>query len=463
MLAILFGCRLCAQQDALVPALTGSEPGMQYLVGAIHLSGNNKTKDAVILRELPFRTGDTYTIADLVKKFEDGRKQLMNTTLFHHVLVAAAGFHGHVVDINVTVKERWYLFPMPYFKPVDRNLNQWLVEQKASLRRVNYGAKLLYNNATGHNDKLRFWLMTGYTRQLTLGYDRLYFDKKMKWGLRFNLAAGKNRELNYNTVNDKQAFLSSSQDYLRSFVHAQAELTYRRAIRTRHSFGLAYLSEQVHDTILQLNPDYFEGGRKQIRFPELFYTMTYYNLDYIPYPTQGVAAAVHVRKSGFNSANNLWHIQLRGLGVLPLSPKSFVSLNAFAGVKLPFRQPYFNRRFLGYGDQFLQGYEYFVMDGVAGGYLRAGINRQLVSFGIPVHAKKSTTDRIPVRIYGKIFGNTGYVHNPQPGENQLTNRFLHAAGVGLDIITFYDVVIRLEYSFNQLGQNGLYLHRKSNF
>ncbi|MBK6381936.1 MAG: hypothetical protein IPF69_00450 [Chitinophagaceae bacterium] len=51
--------------------------------------------------------------------------------------------------MSVEVKERWYLFPVPVFKPIDRNLNQWLVEQNASLDRVNYGIKLYYNNVSG--------------------------------------------------------------------------------------------------------------------------------------------------------------------------------------------------------------------------------------------------------------------------------------------------------------------------
>jgi hypothetical protein len=57
-----------------------------------------------------------------------------------------------------------------------------LFEQKGGLDRVNYGAKILYNNATGNNDKFRMWLMSGYTKQVSLSYDRMYIDKQMKWG-----------------------------------------------------------------------------------------------------------------------------------------------------------------------------------------------------------------------------------------------------------------------------------------
>jgi hypothetical protein len=73
----------------------------------------------------------------------------MNTSLFHEAIVALKSFEGYNIDVLVDVKERWYIFPVPYFKPVDRNLNQWIVEQNASLDRVNYGIKLMYNNVTG--------------------------------------------------------------------------------------------------------------------------------------------------------------------------------------------------------------------------------------------------------------------------------------------------------------------------
>src|SRR5258706_5547279 len=137
-----------------------------FTVREIFLVGNKKTRPEIMLREIPFKPGEHYILQELVKKFEIARKQLMNTTLFHEVIVALKSFDGYNVDVLVQVKERWYIFPVPYFKPVDRNLNQWIVEQKASINRVNYGAKLLYNNTTGRNDKLRAWLIDGYTKQI---------------------------------------------------------------------------------------------------------------------------------------------------------------------------------------------------------------------------------------------------------------------------------------------------------
>jgi outer membrane protein assembly factor BamA len=477
LLAIVF-CQVLPAQDTLsiisrpnpkdTVSLTDSVPltatGVTFFtVRQISIEGNKKTRPAIILRELPFKPGDGYTLAELVKKFENGRRQLMNTALFHEVIVSLHKSEGYLVDVLVQVKERWYIFPIPYFKPVDRNLNQWLIEQKASFKRVNYGIKLLYNNATGRNDKLRVTLISGYTKQLSFNYDRLYIDKKMKWGLNVGLNLGKNREVNYNSVNDKQVFFRSD-DYLRKFMNMNMELTYRRAIRTRHRFGLSYIREDMADTVLKLNPTFFHAGRTRLEYPEMYYSMTYYDLDYIPYPTKGYAAEITLNKKGISKAMNLWQLSVKASGNWATGKKTFVSVNTYGSIKLPFRQPYYNQRLLGYSDVFLQGYEYYVVDGAAGGYLKVAFNRRLFKFDIRIPGtKKLAPSRIPFNIYGKIYGNTGYIYNPYPGNNYLSNRMLYSTGLGIDITTVYDFTLKLEWSFNQLGQNGLFVHRRTMF
>jgi outer membrane protein assembly factor BamA len=441
-----------------------SKASSSFEIGQIFIEGNDKTKTNIILRELPFVAGQNYNLKELSDQFDKAKKQLMNTALFHDVHVTICSFEGNKVDVAVNVKERWYFFPVPYFKPIDRNLNQWIVEQNASLSRVNYGLKLMYYNATGHNDIFRAWLINGYSKQLALSYDRLYIDRAMKWGFRMGFAMGKEHELNYNTINDKQAFLRSNTSYLHKFFTAGAELTYRERIKTRHSVGISYFQEKIADTVLLANPNYFGKGQKQVSLPEVHYAMTYFNLDYIPYPTKGYAAKLLLSKKGFDPKNSLTEIQAKGLGIWPLFPKTFISVQAYAGLKLPFRQPYFNQRFLGYGSVFLQGYEYFVVDGVAGGLSRVTITRNLFNFNLklPKHLGK-TVNRVPFRVYAKVFENSGYVYNPNVDANSLSNKWLHAGGIGIDVVSLYDFTLRFEYSFNQLGQNGLFLHRKTIF
>lgn len=449
----------------LTPDNTAAKDSLPLTVSEIIITGNKKTKPYIILRELPFAKGEQYSMPVLQKKMEDARLQLMNLSLFHTVTVTAKPDDAGGIVVNADVKERWYLFPSPYFKPVDRNLNQWIVEQKAALNRVNLGAKLRYYNVTGRNDKLRGTIGFGYTNQFSLNYERPYIDRKLKWGFAAGIATGRNKEVNYNTINDKQVFIKNDDVFLNNFTGGFLQFTYRRKIKTRHNFGVSYTTREVKDTVVALNPSYFKSGSRRVSYPELYYNITYFDFDFIPYPTKGYAFQASFTKRGLSSDVNLWQIAFKGSGSWPINSKMFINLGLFTSIKVPFKQPYFNQQFLGYGEAAMQGYEYYVIDGVGGGFLKMGLYHDLFNFKIKVPQLKKGKEpfRIPFRIVGKIYGNTGYVHNPQPGENLLSNRMLYSGGFGIDIVTFYDITLRVEYSFNQLGENGLFLHKKSIF
>jgi outer membrane protein assembly factor BamA len=442
------------------------QPGSSnvFTIREIAVSGNKKTKESVILRELPFQSGDIYGLSDLVKEFEIGRKRLLSTAMFHEVVISLKGFEGNNIDILVAVKERWYLFPVPYIKFVDRNINQWIVEQNAKLNRVNYGLKVLYNNVSGRNDKLNLYLINGYTKQISLSYDRPYIDKKMKWGINSGFAIGKNREVNYNTINDKQVFFKDTNNFVRTFFRTFGEATYRPAIKTRHRFGISYTIETITDTIVSLNPSYFTDGRDKFSFPEFYYLMNYIDVDYNPYPLKGYVVELYLAKRGLNKETNMWLLSAKASGSWEIAKKLYFGAKLAGAVKVPFNQPYFNQRLFGYGDFFMQGYEYYVVDGVAGGYAKAVLSTEILNLGFHVKRKKDVIPyRIPFKAYAKTFVNAGYAYHSTPETNTLNNRMLYSWGVGIDILTHYDFTLKFEWSFNVLGENGLYLHRKTIF
>src|SRR5882757_4502604 len=116
-LVVVLGCCafLHAQPSmgslAMRPASTSSYKNYStpFVIGEIYITGNRKTKPYIIERELPFKTGDSIYLPELVKGF----------------VIALKSFRGYTVDISIEVKERWYIFPIPYVRPVDRNLTEW--------------------------------------------------------------------------------------------------------------------------------------------------------------------------------------------------------------------------------------------------------------------------------------------------------------------------------------------------
>src|SRR5690348_1867838 len=92
-------------------------------IASISIYGNNKTKNFIIEREIPFKQGDYVAAKDIQKKLETAKEQLINTSLFLDVSVFIQNRYGQFVFITVYLKERWYIFPLPYFSLVDKNIN----------------------------------------------------------------------------------------------------------------------------------------------------------------------------------------------------------------------------------------------------------------------------------------------------------------------------------------------------
>ena len=63
--------------------------------------------------------------------------------------------------------------------------------------------------------------------------------------------------------------------------------------------------------------------------------------------------------------------------------------------------------------------------------------------------------------YLSVYGDAGYTwldQNRKLISNKLPESFLLGTGIGLDLVTYYDKMIRIEYSVNKLGESGIFIH-----
>ena len=108
--------------------------------------------------------------------------------------------------------------------------------------------------------------------------------------------------------------------------------------------------------------------------------------------------------------------------------------------------------------------DYYVVDGNAASIFKASFHHALGSY---ILKNKLIPKRIPIIKYQfwlKAFTQLGYVYSEKPANgNRLNNTLLRTAGIGLDIVGIYDFVLKIDYSLNQLGDKGLYLHTGFNF
>ncbi len=464
MMLCLFQCSL-AQENEEIPHEDDDVLKSSLLtIRDITITGNRITKGYIIEREVPLKKNGRYSISDILKNLPRSRQSLINTGLFIDVSVDFTNWFNDSLDILVDVKERWYFFPVPYFKPVDRNLNVWINEYNASLSRVNWGLKLIANNVSGRNDKLNIWLITGYSRQVVLNYVAPYFDKTLRNGMGVDFQYSQNKEVNYTTDNNKQIFYKDESDFVTEKLRVGVGYSYRTGYIKRHSVGLSFNVNKINDSVLALNPEYFGNNNKEVRYPELGYQYQNINVNYIPYPLRGFQWEISFLKRGISKNMNLWEFSAKAGKYWELFPKYYFSWRGKTTLKLPFDQPYFNQQMMGYGDMVMRGLEYYVVDGVVGALSKQTLYREIWSPKLKTGLKSRSYGVIPFKFYIKVFGDLGYVYNDdQPGNNLLNNRLLYTGGTGLDMLSIYDLNLSLEYSFNQLGESGLFLQARLGF
>jgi outer membrane protein assembly factor BamA len=431
-----------------------------FIVNDIIISGNKRTRTSIILRELGMSPGDTIRFVDLAATLDERRKQLLNTSLFLNTTANVKNWHGKYADVIFEVWERWYTFPIPIFKLADRNFNQWWVQEGRSLDRINIGVRMIQENMTGRRDDLHADVQFGYTQRFALGYNIPYIDKGYKHGVGILFSYSRNREVNESTSSDNKQQFFRQKEFLRQAYSAGLSYSYRKAINTRHRVFLTYNYEKVGDSVVLLNPNYLGNGRKEVKYLDLTYRINYIKADSWIYPLKGITVEAEAGKKGIGPLSDIDDVRLR-LNVVKywqLARKTYGALGLRTQAKFGGDQPYVNQRAIGYSDDYLRGLEYYVMDGTSFFVFKSTLRQELLSFKVhlPIVPRKFST--VPFRILAKTYADMGYSYNKMPGLANLNNRFLYTGGVGFDIVSFYDTCLRIEYSVNQLGQKGLFLH-----
>lgn len=437
-------------------------------VRKIIISGNKKTKEYIILREMALKPGDSIVIAKMVKTLEKDRQHIYNTTLFVEVVVEPVIINAFDVDINVSVKERWYIFPLPEVKFVDGNLNKWLAHYKGDLRRINYGVKFLHNNLTGRKDQLSIHLLNGYTKTISFTYRAPYANPSLTSGFLIGGGYIKSHEVPYKTSYNNEFIYFKRDHFVKNEWNIQLGYSIRKGLKISHLFNLNYTNIRIDDSITtsKYNTAYFNKPVSKIGYIDFYYTLRYIDVNNVLYPLTGVAGSVGITKRGlgFSGGVNSFSFDAEYNKYWSLGKKWYASTQLQGNIKLPFKQAFINQQAMGYLNNYVRGFDYELVDGVAYAISKFNLKKEIFNFNINTIFKKSKTlNKIPFRIYAKTFADMGYCYNREDFVSRLNNKFLASAGLGLDIVTFYDIQIRIEYSVNQLGQKGLFLHNEKGF
>ena len=200
-----------------------------------------------------------------------------------------------------------------------------------------------------------------------------------------------------------------------------------------------------------------------MRYFSLSYTFRRDLRDYNAYALTGYLFEATIRKDGlgiFPSATNTLTLKAKYNKFWKLHNRWFLA-TAVEGKFSAFDQPYYVQQGLGYGEEFIRGYEVYVIDGQHFGLMKTNLRfAALPTRTINLKFLKSKKiGLIPIALYTNLHFDAGYVADGIfKDNNPLSNRMLYGWGVGLDIVTYYDIAWRLEYSFNDRLEHGFFIH-----
>ncbi|MGZ3899013.1 MAG: hypothetical protein ACXVNQ_01655 [Bacteroidia bacterium] len=442
---------------------------MFYSIKEVSIKGNHKTKQKIILRELAYGLNDSIQLKSIFYFKKRSEQNIFNTQLFiYDTIYPTIDHETKTIKVLISLKERWYIWPVPVFEIQDRNFNTWW--RTKDLFRINYGFALGFENFTGVKDRLVLLFQRGYSEKYGMSYRIPYINKKQTVGFNMLYVFGRNNEVTYKTENNAPLFIRNYTKYLRSEHEAKIGIIYRPNLYEQTTLELVYKSTSVEDTVVKLNPNFLGNSSRRIGYASLQYRYTFDNRDNKVYPLNGWAFDAWITKDGFdlspNSLVNLLHLTTSLRKHTKLGNRVYLSNLVRARAMNPDYISFNFNRALGWGD-FVRGYEYYVMDGQRYALTSNSLRYQIIKPTVlESHALRrfKQFSTIPFYAFVNVFFDAAYVEDKFYNKsNPLSNSWQYGYGVGLDCISYYDLVVRFEYSFNRQLQHGFFIHLTSGF
>ena len=434
------------------------------IIGETFFEGNEKTKEFVLHRELSYKKGDTLSLANFQVKVSRSRENIFNTSLFNKSEFLVEVTEGGVANVTFYLEERWYVWPYLVLQNGDRNFNTWW--QTKDFSRLTYGVFLSWYNFRGRNETLQIMGKVGFENQFSIGYDIPNLNKKKTLSLYVATGYAEYKEVNYSSELNKRVFYKSETGPVRKVVFAKMQLTYRKGLNFRHRFGLAYNQITLDSTLRDGSLNYLKNNQLKSRYLTASYYGKFDTRDYVDYPLKGYKIETYITQYGLGIlSNDKLNVLTTSLGVYSHIPiyKRWYFANSIVGKTSFFDQtPYSIQEGLGYTN-YVRGYELYVMDSEKYGVVKTNLKYNILK------KKEYHLTWMPINkfnkpylsVYLNAFFDIGYAQDQlYRDENPLSNKWALGYGLGMDVVAFYDFVMRMEYSFNREQESGFFLHFK---
>jgi len=442
------------------------------------ITGNKLTKDPMIIRELDFKIGDSLGTISPGKKFDFklkrfapgdsselslrlkySRENIINTNLFLTVDISIEQIDGMDYRLLVDVTERHYWWLFPVVKLNAPNFNEWLRDPDIS--DVSMGLFFSHNNLFGKSHQTSLVGYVGKSYAVAWGYRIPWIGQGKKTGLTFGAAYQNLYTVEYGSLENKRQMLYKSNSLQSATIFGV--ITMRPGLYNYGTVKMIGEWVSISDSLYSLDTNYLEKGKKSNMSLTIYADYAYDSRNSKSYPLMGSYMRLFVNKVGIGLVSKDVDYFFYGLDFhfyQKLSNKWYVAemfkLENSAGEN----HPYYYQLNMTQKKDFVRGYDLYTLKGDQMYFFRSNVKYELVKPSLK-KVKEGQEDnkfkRLQYAFYLNAFADAGYCVNNFTENNPYNNKMLYSWGLGLDFVTYYNMVLRFEYAFTSIGTNGFFI------
>lgn len=446
-------------------------------ITAVEITGNDLTKARIITRELDFKVGDSLATfekgtkvnfndrnfypgdsSELALRMNYSRENLINTKLFLTVDLSLKQDYGNRYTLQIAVGERHYWWIFPVAKLNAPNFNEWLRAPHWS--DLSMGVFFSHNNLFGLSHQTSIVAYAGKSWAVGLGYKIPWIGHGEKIGLTMTAGYRNNYTVEYASVDNKRQMIyatASSQD-----VKLTASLNLRPGL---YHYGTVKLTGEyitISDSLYRLDTNYLAANKKKNTTLSLYADYYYDSRNSHSYPLKGNLMRVFINKVGLGLVSkdvNLFYYGVDFHFYQTISRKFYVAEMVKAENSAGENAPYYYQLNMTHGKDFIRGFDLYTLKGDQIYYCRNNLKYELIKPSVKKvkeGQEKNKFKALQYAFYANVFADAGYCVNKFTTNNPYNNKMLFSWGLGIDFVTYYDLVVRFEYAFTSIGTNGFY-------
>ena len=438
-----------------------------YIVSDINITGNDKTNENVILRELNFAINDTISKIEIEDKMLICKNNLLKTTLFNFVKLDLIVSENNL-KVEIAVEERWYYWAYPIFEHADRNLSSFLYYR--DLSKINYGAAFDWYNFRGKNETLRFKARLGYKEHYAISYNKTGFGKTRNSGFWISANYFRQKKTICNIVRNKPVYQINDNQYVKNAANLGVEYSYRPKLNYIFDIGVKYKSTKLLIDIADSWPR-IEPFNYTYNYVNPKFRFRFDNRNNIAYPTEGVYFEI---KALCFIENTMFDID-KSISVNLQYNTNLISEKLFFRTEIASKQLFyhafgtilFDEKLEFFKDFTIRGYEYFYFPGSSLNSVKNTFSYKLSSFKIhnlPDKLPKEFSKTYSV-VYLDVFADFAYTDvfaDMQNLYNPLNENLIYSFGAGVTLETYYDRLFQFHIVYNgYFNKMGIFVEYKT--